>query len=294
MTALTSKLLPVVNMGKVENKGYEIELDWNDKIGNDFGYYVNTNMSYSKNKIVFQDEVEPNETYLWRTGQPVGSVFGYVAERFYSEDDFEDGKLKAEFSKPKVPVSPGDVKYQDLNEDGLINEDDQKNIGYATRPNYIFGLNFGANYKGFFFSMNWTGAAERSLVMSQAFRRPFNGESRGLMQYQVDNRWTKENAATATQPRFSFSSDSHNYMTSTLWVKNGSYLKLKNLTVGYNFTGYPTLKKIGISQLGLKLTAYNLLTFDHFGIMDPESNPDEYGDTYPVVKIFNLGVNLTF
>lgn len=142
--------------------------------------------------------------------------------------------------------------------------------------------------------MNWTGAAERSLVLADHFRRPFNGESRGLMQYHVDNRWTPETAETATQPRFSFSSDSHNYMQSTLWVKDGSYLKLKNLSVGYNFTGYPALKKIGISQLGVKFTAYNLLTIDGFDIMDPESNPDYYGDTYPVVKIFNLGLNLTF
>ncbi|GAE83723.1 SusC/RagA family TonB-linked outer membrane protein [Bacteroides reticulotermitis] len=294
LTALTSKLLPVVNMGKVENKGYEVEVNWNDKVGGNFDYYVNANMSYSKNKIKFQDEVEPNETYLWRTGQPVGSIFGYVAEGFYAKDDFIDEKLKDGLPVPKISVQPGDVKYKDLNEDGLINENDQKNIGYPTRPNYVFGLNFGANYKGFFFSMNWTGAAQRSLVLSESFRRPFNGESRGLMQYHVDHRWTEETAGTATQPRFSFNNDSYNYMTSTLWVKNGSYLKLKNLTLGYNFTGYPTLKKIGISQLGLKFTAYNLLTFDHFGIMDPESNPNQYNDTYPVVKIFNLGVNLTF
>lgn len=294
LSSLTKELLPVVNMGKVENKGYEVEINWNDHIGKNFDYYVSGNVSYSKNKIVFQDEVEPNETYLWRTGQPVGSIFGYVAEGFYTEDDFIDKQLKDGFSIPQVPVYPGDVKYKDLNDDGVIDPDDQKKIGYPTRPNYVFGLNLGANYKGFFFSMNWTGAAERSLLLSDDFRRPFNGESRGLLQYHVDNRWTPETASTATQPRFSFNSDPHNYMTSTLWVKNGSYLKLKNLTLGYNFRGYEALKKLGISQLGVKVTGYNLLTFDHFGIMDPESNPNQYGDTYPVLKIINLGVNLTF
>ena len=89
-------------------------------------------------------------------------------------------------------------------------------------------------------------------------------------------------------------SATHNYKQSTLTVKNGNYLKLKNLTFGYNFTGYPALKKLGIQQLGLKFTAYNLLIFDKFDIMDPESNPNQYNDTYPVVKIYNLGVNLTF
>lgn len=294
LSSLTKELLPVVNMGKVENKGYEVEINWNDHIGKNFDYYVNGNVSYSKNKIVFQDEVEPNETYLWRTGQPVGSIFGYVAEGFYTEDDFIGKQLKEGSPIPQVPVFPGDVKYKDLNQDGVIDPDDQKKIGYPTRPNYVFGLNLGANYKGFFFSMNWTGAANRSLLLSDDFRRPFNGESRGLLQYHVDNRWTPATASTAAQPRFSFNSDPHNYMTSTLWVKNGSYLKLKNLTLGYNFMGYEALKKLGISQLGVKVTGYNLLTLDHFGIMDPESNPNQYGDTYPVTKIINLGVNLTF
>lgn len=294
MTALTSSLLPVVNMGEVKNRGYEVEVGWSDRLNQNFDYYVNANISYAKNKIVFQDEVEPNEPYMWHTGQQVGAVFGYVAEGFYSEDDFVDDKLKDGFPVPQAVVHPGDVKYKDLNSDGIIDTDDQQMIGYSTTPNYIFGLNLGLNYKGFFFSMNWTGAAERSLVLSEDFRKPFNSESRGLMQYQVDNHWTPETAATATMPRLSFNSSPHNSMTSTLWVQDGSYLKLKNLTVGYNFMGYPGLKKIGISQLGVQFTAYNLLTFDHFGIMDPESNPNQYNDTYPVVKIFNLGVNLTF
>lgn len=297
MTSLTKDLLPVVNMGKVKNKGYEVEVNWNDRCGEHFDYYVNANMSYARNEIIFQDEVEPNEPYLWRTGQQVGAIFGYVADGFYSADDFIDpdkGTLKEGLSKPQAVVHPGDVKYLDLNKDGKINDDDQQNIGYPTRPNYVFGLNMGANYKGFFFSMNWTGAAERSLVLSEEFCKPFNIEGRGLMIHQIDGCWTPETAATAKLPRLSVNSATHNYKQSTLTVKNGNYLKLKNLTFGYNFTGYPALKKLGIQQLGLKFTAYNLLIFDKFDIMDPESNPNQYNDTYPVVKIYNLGVNLTF
>lgn len=297
LSSLTESLLPVVNMGKVKNSGYEIEVNWNDGIGDDFTYYVNGNVSYSHNKIIFQDEVEPNEPYLWRTGQQVGAIFGYVADGLYSVDDFTDpekGVLKEGLPKPQNPVHPGDMKYVDLNNDGRINDDDQKNIGFPTRPNYVFGLNMGANYKGFFFSMNWTGAAERSLVLSEEFCKPFNSEGRGLMMHQVENCWTRETAATATNPRLSVNSASNNYLRSTHWVKNGSYLKLKNLTLGYNFKGNPFLKKLGIQQLGLQFTGYNLLTFDHFKIMDPESNPNQYNDTYPVVKIYNLGLNLTF
>lgn len=295
LTGLTSNLLPVVNMGQVKNSGYELELQWNDSYRNGFSYYIDLNMSYSKNKIIFQDEVEPNEPYLWRTGKQVGAVFGYVSEGFYSEDDFvSEGVLKDGLPKPAVPVYPGDVKYSDLNGDMVINDDDQKNIGFPTRPNYVFGLNLGFEYKGFTFSMNWAGAAERSLVYSNEWRMPFHGEGRGLMTFQVDKRWTPDTADTAVYPRFSNDSKSHNYKDSTIWTNDGSYLKLKNMSIGYNFKSNKVFKMLGISQLGLKFTGYNLLTFDYIHVMDPESNPNWYDDTYPITRQFNFGVNITF
>lgn len=297
MTGLTSDILPVVNMGRVKNSGYELDLRWNEALKNGLTYYIDLNMSYANNKIIFQDEVEPNEPYLWRTGKQVGAVFGYVAEGFYSADDFMDGKggtLKDGYAKPQVPVYPGDVKYRDINGDMVIDSDDQMQIGFPKRPNYVFGLNLGFEYKGFGISMNWTGAAERSIVYSDQFRKPFNDEARGLMQFQVADRWTPYTADTALYPRFSGDSASHNYMQSTLWVKNGAYLKLKNMTLSYNFKSNKVFRLLGISQLGIKLTGYNLLTFDYIHIMDPESNPDWYNDTYPITKQFNFGVNITF
>lgn len=292
LISLTPSILPVVNMGRVKNHGYEIELKWNDSMNN-FRYWIDANMSYSKNKIIFQDEVEPNEPYMWRTGTSVGTIFGYVDEGFYTKDDFEDvskGKLKEGLPDPKVKVAPGDVKYRDLNEDGIIDTDDQCAIGNPTRPAYTFGLNYGAEYKNWFFSMNWTGAAERSLLLNDQFRKPFSG---GLMEFHANNRWTEERADIATTPRLSKTSQEYNSKTSTIWLRNGNYLKLKTLTIGYNFVNKVALKRIGISQLGVKLTGYNLLTFDHFDIMDPESQPNQY-DTYPVSKIYSLGVNITF
>lgn len=297
MTALTSDLLPVVNMGQVKNGGYELDLKWNETLKNGFSYYIDVNMSYSKNKIIFQDEVEPNEPYLWRTGKQVNAVFGYVAEGFYSADDFVDGvggTLKDGYAKPQRPVYPGDVKYKDLNGDMVIDSDDQMQIGFPKRPNYVFGLNLGLDYKGFFFSMNWAGAAERSVVFSDMFRKPFSGEGRGLMMFQVEDRWTPYNTEDAVYPRFSKDQLTHNALQSTIYVKDGSYLKLKNLTIGYNFKSNRIFKILGISQLGVKFTGYNLLTFDYIHIMDPESNPDWYNDTYPITRQFNFGVNITF
>ena len=175
-----------------------------------------------------------------------------------------------------------------------ITSDDQTIIGNPTRPAYTFGLNYGINYKGFFLTMNWTGAAQRSLLLDGAFREPFgNGKIRGLMQFHADTRWTPETANTATTPRFTETNAVYNMRSSSLWVRDGSYLKLKNVTIGYNFTDKKMLKKLGIQQLGIKLTGYNLLTFDKFDIMDPECNPNN-ADSYPIIKIYNLGINLTF
>lgn len=296
LIAMGGGLLPVVNMGKVDNKGYEIDLKWNDKV-RDFSYFINANVSYSKNKIIFQDEVEPNEPYQWRTGNEVGARYGYVALGFYNKDDFnDDGTLRGDLPQPAAKVYPGDTKYADLNGDGVINNDDQKKIGNPKRPAYTFGLNFGFDYKGFFASMNWTGVAKCDIQMSNTYRDPFYNKQLGgtFYQYLVDGRWTEGTAATAEYPRFTYNRNSNNQETSRVWLKDASYLKLKNLTVGYNITNGKILKAIGASKLAIQFTGYNLLTFDKLKVFDPEGELTRDDNTYPVMKIFSLGVNATF
>lgn len=291
-TALGS-LLPVVNMGKVNNKGYEIDLKWNDKI-KDFTYYINANVSYSKNKIIYQDEVEPNEPYMWRTGNEVGARFGYVALGFYTKEDFnEDGTLKADLPQPLGTKMPGDVKYADLNGDNVIDSDDVKRIGNPKRPAYTFGLNYGIEYKGFFASMSWTGVAETDILMGNAYKQPFNGKWT-LYQFRADDRWTPETATIAKYPRMALSTTSDNYVDSRIWMKDASYVKLKNLTLGYNISNKKLLDAIGASKLSIQFTGYNLLTFDKLDIFDPEGELTRDGNEYPIMKIFSLGINLTF
>lgn len=289
-TSLTSSILPVVNMGKVNNKGYEISVKWNDKV-KDFSYWVDANMSYAKNKIIYQDEVEPNEPYMWRTGQSVGSIFGYVTERFYTEEDFDgSGALIEGLPKPEATVYPGDLKYKDLNGDNVINSDDVCKIGFSKRPLYTFGLNYGIEYKGFFASMNWTGAKDANVRLQYSFQSPFE-KNHVLYQFIADGSWTKETAATAKYPRLS--SSNHNTQASTTWVQDASYVKLKNVTIGYNITHKKLLKAIGASLISIKLTGYNLLTFDSLDFMDPEGEPNR-AQSYPIMKIYNLGINVTF
>lgn len=308
LTGLVDDLLPVVNMGEVSNRGYEIEVKWNDKLHNDFRYWVDVNMSYSKNRIEFMDEVEPNEPYMRRTGEMVGAQYGYVTDGLFSFDDFivttdENGKdvytlnPDLKYADPGVPVYPGDVKYKDLNNDGYINTNDKKTIGLPKRPMYTFGLNLGADFKGFFVTMNWTGVTGCDVVLSDRFLSI--GEGYGtLPQFLVDERWTPETAATAKMPRISLASEAYNFKNNKddgndLALRDASYLKLKTFTIGYNIKNKKILKPIGAEAMSVKFTGYNLLTFDHIKFVDPESNPNG-SDTYPITKIFNLGVNVTF
>lgn len=289
-TSLNSALLPVANMGRVDNKGYEVSLKWNDRVKS-WSYWVDANMSYAKNKIIFQDEVEPNEPYMWQTGQSVGTIFGYVSDGFYSKEDFgADGELIEGLPKPDYGVVPGDLKYRDLNEDNRITSDDQCRIGNSKRPLYTFGFNYGIEYKGFFASMNWTAAKDANVVMQYSFNHPFE-KYQVLYQYLADDRWTEETAATAKYPRLS--SNDMNKEKSTTWVRDASYIKLKNVTIGYNITNKALLKSIGASLISIKLTGYNLLTFDNLDFMDPEGEPNRE-QSYPIMKIYNLGVNVTF
>lgn len=308
LTGLVDNLLPVVNMGEVSNRGYEIEMKWNKKIRNNFSYWIDANMSYSKNRIEYMDEVDPNEPYMRRTGEMVGAQYGYVTNGFFGFDDFiitkdESGKdnysLNPElgYADPGVPVYPGDVKYQDLNNDGVINANDKRTIGLPKRPMYTFGLNMGADFKGFFATLNWTGVTGCDVVVGGRFLTV--GEGYGtLPQFLVDERWTPETAATAKMPRISLASEAYNFKNvkddgNDLALRDGSYLKLKTLTIGYNIKNKRILRPIGAEALSVKFTGYNLLTFDYIKFLDPEANPNS-NDTYPITKIFNLGVNVTF
>lgn len=294
--SLTSKILPVQNLGKVNNKGYEIDVKWNDKIKN-VSYYINPNISYSKNKIIYQDEVEPNYPYKRRTGHEVGARFGYVATGFYSKDDFNaDGTVKDNQPAPPMTVFPGDVKYADLNGDNKIDDDDQTRIGYPKRPAYTFGLNLGASYKGFSISMNWTGVTQCDMYMENTYRNPFYNQQLGgtFYQYLVDGSWTEKNAEHAIYPRLTFNKNANNQYSSRVWMKDASYLKLKNLSIGYDIQSKKILKAIGAQKLSVKFTGYNLFTFDKLDVFDPEGELTRDNNTYPVMKIFSLGVNATF
>lgn len=292
--------LPNMNLGKVNNHGYEVSIGWKDNIKSDFNYYVNANLSYARNKIIFNDEVPNEYDYMNETGGPTGRTRNlYKFVRLYQYNDFiEDGNgklvLNPSLPKPSADVQPGDAMYADLNSDNRVDGKDRFVYGYSDRPEYVLGVNLGFRWRGFSVSMQWTGAAHVNKMLELDYRIPFtNSGSRGLLTYFYDQCWTPENQLGAKYPRPSENSENWNSENSTLWLQDASYLRLKNLSVGYTFNESSLLKKIGIKQMDLTFTGYNLLTFSPLKYIDPEGNTSNNGN-YPLTKIYSFGLNLKF
>lgn len=290
--------LPIVNMGKVDNKGFEVTARWEDRIRN-FSYYIGTNWSYAKNKVIFKDEIPQPYEWMCETGRPVGQQFGYVTDGFFSETDAENYE-NVKGTEDGIPdhgagfsPKPGDVKYKDLNGDHKIDVNDKSAIGYPTYPLLNGNLQAGFSWKGFDFSMTWAGAFKTSRLVSSIYRTPFGQTgTNSLMQYMIDDAWTPEKGNSAKAPAISLTgSKTNNYQDSDLWLRDASYVRLKNIELGYSFPKQ-LLQKIHINSLRLSVSGYNLLTFSDLDFCDPESNAN--GRAYPLIKIVNFGLKVGF
>ena len=291
---------PDLNIGEVINQGYEVSLSWNDTPTKDFNYFVNANMSFARNKIIHMDEVPKKYPYMNLTGGSTDRYSGlYKYIRLYQYSDFvtaEDGTLilNPDLPQPYQTVYPGDAMYADLSGDGVIDGNDKCVTGYSERPEYIFGLNAGFNWKGLSFSMQWTGATHVDKMLDIEYRIPFtNAGKRGLLTYFYEGCWTPENQKDAIYPRPAEVSESWNSDNSTLWLMDSSYIRLKNVTLAYTLSNRNWLKKLGMQSLSFTLSGYNLLTFSSLKIIDPEGQTTRTGD-YPLVKLYNLGLNINF
>lgn len=288
--------LPTANIGKVNNKGYEASVKWEDSFG-DFRYNIGVNLSYAKNTIVFMDEIPQPYDYMEKTGKPVGQSFGYKSDGYFTEEEAaayaaEKGNTMPDYGTGFVP-NAGDVKYKDLNNDNVIDYRDESAIGYPVYPLLTGGVNFGFSYKGFDLSMTWSGATKTSRMLQQIYREPFGEQNnKSLLKYLVDNAWTPGKGNSAKAPRISFQNKKHNYQASDLWLRDASYLRLKNLEVGYTLPSN-WVKKMNISQLRVYLSGYNLLTFDSLDVLDPEMT-NTLNPSYPLIKVVNLGLKLSF
>jgi len=276
--------LPVENIGKVSNKGYEAELRYKNKIGG-LSYFVNVNYTFAQNKIKFIDEPENIPAYQMRTGHPIGQFFGYVAEGLYQTQQQIDEHPKFVGVEPKL----GQIMYKDVSNDGKIDDLDVTAIGKSETPESIYGLTLGGDFKGFDINMLWQGASGYNVMRNGESFSEFNYGGSALT-YVKDN-WTPDNP-NASYPRLSLSDYSYKQEPSSFWLHNASYLRLKSLEVGYTLPK-ELFRGTSISKLRIYASGTNLLTISNEKYFDPESRSG-YPYYYPVTKLTSIGINLTF
>ncbi|MDQ6477191.1 TonB-dependent receptor [Dyadobacter sp. LHD-138] len=291
--------IPRVNMGLVDNKGYELELTYNKAVTKGFNIIIRGNFGYNQNKVKFLDEPASDDTYAYsyrQTGFSLNQSFGYKIDYsngngfFNSKEELDAylAKTTYGFGEPRV----GDFKYMDLNADGVINDKDRAPIGYSNIPRISYGLSLTFDYKSFDVTTFFQGIGKYSSNYAQ--QGVYENIIRGTYFDYHKTAWTPERFANnekITYPALSTHSTT-NHTANDFFIMNRSFIRLKNIVLGYTL---PTdaLKKIGVQKLRIYISAQNYFTWDKLkmGHLDPE-NDDSIG--YPVTKMANFGVNITF
>jgi len=294
LSAVTSLPSSYVNEGRVKNHGFEVTLNWEQKFG-DFRYSISPNFAFARNKVIEMLEVKPMYDYLSRTGLPVGQRFGYDLFEFYQEgtEDRYYEKYGVEMPDQNIDLKYGDAIYVDLNGDGIVDQNDQKPLGYTDNPEITYSVNFNFQWKGLDFTMLWIGADHVSRSLNGYFRAQFGStNTSALTQWVADNSWTEDNP-DAILPRISFTNRTHNNRDSQAWVIDSKYVRLKNVEIGYTFT---PKKKSFFNYIRVYASGNNLLTFADFKGNDPEAPGSglDYGVRYPMTRLFNFGAQFNF
>ena len=257
---------PYTNFGIVDSHGWEVSVNWQDKIGKDFRYSAKLNLSYNFNEIIEDREAPQENDYMYNVGHRIGSRKQYKFWKLYYEGAEAD--YQKEFGQPfpqqlVSELMPGDCVFVDLDGNGIINPNDMsRDNGYTDDPQYIAGLNLAAYYKNLSVSAQFTAAWNVSRVLGDVFRRPFHNRNTenngGLLQYHLDNTWTVDNPDPNSEyPRATWTNSIQNYAESTFWEKDSKYLRLKTLQIAYDFH-FPFMKKLGMNQLQLALHNYTI------------------------------------
>ena len=281
---------PLENIGKERRTGGEISLTWQDNVG-DFNYYVTGNWNIQANKVLFIDEQNYPYDYMRQTGKP-WATFGLVADGFFtSMEEIGHSAVIEGFDN----IQPGDIKYRDLNNDGVIDEFDRAVIGNE-KPLQYFGLDLGFNWKGFEFSMNWQGVYNRDIYINdrnlvEGFQKI--GQSYGQGYELLMGRWTPETAETAILPRLSAGGNDYNMgglYGSSFWMKNGNFLRMKNLYIGYTLPQTFCRNFLAGVRPKIFVNVQNLCTISACDWVDPEVS----FTSYPLQRTWSMGINLKF
>ncbi|WP_255157926.1 SusC/RagA family TonB-linked outer membrane protein [Siphonobacter sp. BAB-5385] len=298
LPALFGASSPYRNLGKVSNRGIELSLGFADQAG-EVKYNVKAMALYARNRIREMGEVPPVNAFNRRTGQQIGTPFGLKADGFYDVTDFNaDGTLKSGIAQPAFGnVQPGDLRYQDRDGNGRVDQNDAAPIGFTALPEWTYAFEAGLSYKNLDFFILFQGAAHRTINLLSASAQsiafvnntnvyPIAGEAWAYYPDQgIDTR------ATATYPRLTTRANPNNYQNSTFWMKNGDFLRVRNIEIGYTLPN-TLLRKIHLENVRVFVNATNPFTWSqlskHYN-MDPETI-----NGYPGLKTYNTGLTLSF
>ena len=289
---------PPANIGETENKGFEFDVTHRKRINNGFAYWVKANVSFAKNKIINKDEPPNMVSWQKEEGQSIGQFQGYIVEGYFQDwDDINNSPEQIGSS-----VRPGDLKFNDYNNDGVIDQKDQTHIGYTGVPNLNYGFSLGFDFKEFDFSMLFQGTEFSSMYIGDGMMYEFTNKNGKLLDHHR-NRWAYytdpftgeliDTRETATYPRLN-NGVNPNQKVSTFFLLDNSYLKLRNIELGYTFNSH-LLKRMNISKLRMYCTANNLFTWTKVKQVAPEGNPQwGFGQNYPQMAVYSFGLNVTF
>ncbi len=292
--------VPYANLGVVDSNGFEISLNWNHRVNEDWRYWVNFNISHNFNVVKEKKEAPLTNAYQYEANHRIGARSMYQFFRFY---DAETPALYEQtFGKPYpeqlIELQDGDAVYVDLDGDGKITANDMtRELGWTDDPQWVSGLNMGFAWKDLEFSMQWTGAWGVSRMISDVFRMPFlsrvSHTDGGLLVYHVEHTWDPAHPGQDYDyPRASWAAWDNNYASSTLYEKDSKYLRLKTIQLAYNLRT-PWLKKAGMNTVQIAASAYNLLTFTPYLFGDPETRASD-SPSYPLQRTYTVSLKINF
>jgi TonB-linked SusC/RagA family outer membrane protein len=285
-TSIIGNDYPRENIGRNRYTGVEARIGWKQTASFGLQYFAALNVGLLQSKVLYNDEVFRQYDWMQRTGQRVGQIFGYVAEGLFQS--------QAEASNSATTVGytpqPGDIKYKDLNSDGVIDQFDITPIGRVGKPLTTFGISLGAEFKGFDLSALIQGVANRDVYVGGNSIWAFQNGGFGQAYENNLNRWTPSTGASATYPRLNVGDNSNNQAQSSYWLRNGDYARLKQLELGYSMPEN-LLKKIRLQNIRVFARGYNLLTIasKELDDRDPEIIS---AFSYPMQRLINFGITI--
>lgn len=288
------------NLGEAFSHGFDASMDINYSFNKDLWIQGRANFTYATTEYRKYEDIDRSETpWLSKIGQPISQQWGLIAERLFV-DDKEALNSPVQFGTPGVNYGAGDIKYRDINNDGIINGDDKVPIGHPSTPEIIYGFGLSFGYKGFDISCFFQGSARSSFFIDQVKTAPFldtddNDEvisKNALLKAYADNYWSENNRDSyALWPRLSSTQNANNTQTSTWWLRNGAFLRFKSLELGYTFPEN-WLKKIYLTNLRIYASGNNLCSWSNFKLWDPEMKSN--GLNYPIQRVYNIGLQISF